>query len=57
MIKIHTLLRCGNQKVSRYGNPYLRFYGVLAVAKKHLDAQMLLDPFEEQLHLPKNFTA
>ena len=52
MIKMQTFLRDGNQQVGRYGNPYLRLYRVLAGAKKHLDAQMLLDPLEEQLHLP-----
>jgi len=46
------LLRDGNEQICRYGNPYLRLDGVLAGAKEHLDAQMLLDPFEEQLHLP-----
>ena len=52
MIKMQTFLRDGNQQVGRYGNPYLRLDGVLAGAKEHLDAQVLLDPFEEQLHLP-----
>jgi hypothetical protein len=32
--------------------PDLRLYGVLAGTRKFLDAQMLLDPLEEQLHLP-----
>ena len=52
MIKMQTFLRDGDQQVGRYGNPYLRLDGVLAGAKKHLDAQMLLDPLEEQFHLP-----
>jgi hypothetical protein len=52
MIKMQTFLRNGNQKVGRYGDPYLRLDGVLAGTEEHLDAQMLLDPFEEQFHLP-----
>lgn len=43
MIKMQTFL-CD-------GNPDLRLDGVLAGAKVHLDAQMLLNPFEEKLHL------
>ena len=34
------------------GAPDLRLHGILAVAQKVLDALVLLDPFEEQLHLP-----
>jgi hypothetical protein len=52
MIKMQSFLGNGDQHVGGYGNPYLRLHGVLAGAKEHLDAQMLLDPFEEQLHLP-----
>ena len=52
MIEMQTFLRDGNQQVGRYGNPYLRLDGVLARAEEHLDAQVLLDPLEEQLHLP-----
>ena len=52
MVKMQTFLRNGDQQVGRYGYPDLRLDGVLAGAKEHLDAQMLLDPFEEQLHLP-----
>ena len=52
MVKMQTFLRNGDQQVGRYGNPDLRLHGVLAGAKEHLDTQMLLDPFEEQLHLP-----
>jgi len=33
----------------------LRFHRVLVRAEKRLDAQMLLDPFEEQLDLPTAF--
>ena len=42
----------GNQNVGRHGAPDLRLDGVLAVAQELLDAQVLLDPFEEQLDLP-----
>ena len=49
---MQAFLRDGNEQICRYGNPYLRLDRVLAGAKEHLDAQMLLDPFEEQLHLP-----
>ena len=52
MIKMQAFLRNGNEQVGRYGDPYLRLHGVLAGAKEHLDGQMLLDPFEEQFHLP-----
>jgi hypothetical protein len=47
MIKMQTFLRDGDQQVGRYGNPYLRLHRVLAGAKEHLDAQVLLDPFEQ----------
>ena len=52
MVEMQTFLRNGDQQVGRYGNPDLRFDGVLAGAKEHFDSQVLLDPFEEQLHLP-----
>ena len=42
----------GNQNMRGYGAPDLRLHGVFAVAEKTLDAQVLLDPFEEQLDLP-----
>ena len=41
-----------DEHVGGYGTLDLRRHGVLAVAQKSLDAQMLLDPFEEQFHLP-----
>ncbi len=46
------LLDNGNQHVGRHGAPDLRLDGVLAGAQKALDAQVLLDPLEEQFHLP-----
>ena len=42
----------GNQHVGGHGAPDLRLHRVFARAQKTLDAQMLLDPFEERLHLP-----
>ena len=44
-----------NQHISRDCAPDLRLHRVLAVADETLDAQMLLDPFEEQFHLPAAF--
>ena len=41
-----------DQHVSGDGAPDLRLHSVLAVADETLDAQMLLDPLEEQFHLP-----
>ncbi len=42
----------GDQDVGRYGTPDLGLHRVLARAQKFLYSQVLLDPFEEQLHLP-----
>ena len=46
------LLDDGDEHVGGHGAPDLRLDRVLARAEKLLDAQMLLDLFEEQLHLP-----
>lgn len=46
------LFNNSDQHVSGNGAPDLRFHRVLAVPNETLDAQMLLDPFEEQLDLP-----
>src|SRR5205809_1364415 len=46
------LLDDGDQHVCGYGAPNLRLHGVLAGAEESLDAQVLLDPSEEQLDLP-----
>ena len=48
-------LNDGNEHVGGHGAPDLRLDCVLAVAQKLLDAQVLLDPFEEQLDLPAAF--
>lgn len=42
----------GNQYIGGDGAPDLRFESVLTGAQKPLDTEVLLDPFEEQLHLP-----
>jgi|JI10StandDraft_1071094.scaffolds.fasta_scaffold442118_2 hypothetical protein len=52
MVKMQTFFRNDNQQIGRHGNPDLRLRRVLTGAEEHLDAQMLLDPFEEQLDLP-----
>ncbi len=41
-----------HQHVDADGDPDLRSHSVLRGAVETLDSQMLLDPFEEQLHLP-----
>ena len=46
------LLDDGDEHVGGHGAPDLRLHGVLAVAEELLDAQVLLDPLEEQLDLP-----
>ena len=46
------LLNDGDQHIGGYGAPDLRFHRILGRAQKTLDTQMLLDPFEKQLHLP-----
>ena len=52
MGQIQALLDDGDQHISGDRDPYLGLHRVLAGAQKRLDAQMLLDPLEEQLHLP-----
>ena len=42
----------GDQHIGRNCAPDLRLHSVLAGAQEFLDAQMLLDPLEEQLYLP-----
>src|SRR5271166_489006 len=44
-----------NQHVDRDGDPDLRLHRVLRGAVEPLDPQMLLDPFEEEFHLPTTF--
>ena len=45
-------LNNGDEHVGGNGSPNLRLDRVIAVAQELLDAQVLLDPFEEQLDLP-----
>ena len=52
MVKMQTLLRDSDQHIGADCNPDLRLHCVLAGAQKRLDAQVLLDPFEEQFDLP-----
>lgn len=40
------------QKVSDDGDPDLGFHGVGGRSEERLDPQMLLDPLEEQFHVP-----
>jgi len=47
-----SLLRDGNQHVDGDGDPDLRAHGVGASAVERLDAEVLLDPLEEDLDLP-----
>ena len=44
-----------DQHVNRDRDPDLRLHGVFADAVEGLDAQVLLDPLEEPLHLPALF--
>ena len=46
------LLDDGHQHVDRHRNPDLSFDGIFAISVECLDSQVLLDPFEEQFHLP-----
>ena len=45
----------GDEDINADGDPDLRFDRVLVDTEKRFDAQMLLDPFEEQLDLPTAF--
>src|SRR5713101_763705 len=42
----------GHEDVDTDGNPDLRFHGVYGGAVDGLDTQVLLDPLEEEFHLP-----
>lgn len=52
MGQIQALFGYSNQHVSADCYPNLRLHRVLAGAVEHFDSQMLLDPLEEQFHLP-----
>ena len=45
----------GHQHVNTDGNPDLCLDCVVSCAEKMLNPQVLLDPFEEQFHLPAAF--
>ena len=42
----------GNKDIGGNGDPYLGFYRIDGRSVEGLDAEMLLDPFEEQFDLP-----
>ena len=42
----------GQEDIRRDGHPHLNADRVLRRAVERLDAQVLFDPFEEELHLP-----
>ena len=44
-----------NEAVCDDGNVYLHAHGILRLTPKALDSEMLLDPFEKELHLPSVF--
>jgi len=45
----------GYQDIYADGNPDLGLYGILGCTEEGLDAQVLFDPFEKQLHSPPSF--
>ena len=51
-IELRLLLDDGDEHVGGHGAPHLRLHRILAAAQEMLDAQVLLDPLEEQLDLP-----
>ena len=50
-----TLPDDGHEHIDGNGDPDWSLHGVLAGALECLDSQVLLDPFEEQFHLPAAF--
>ena len=46
------LVEDGDHQADRHGNPDLRLHGVGTGAEKVLDAQVSLDPAEEEFDLP-----
>jgi len=53
--QIESLFQDGDQKINADSDPYLGFDGVGRCAVKGFDPQMLLDPAEEEFHLPALF--
>ncbi len=54
-IEVEAFFEDGDKEVDRDRDPDLGLDGVLGGAEESLDAQVLLDPFEEQLDLPAAF--
>ena len=54
-VQVEALLDDGDEDVDRDGNPDLRLHRVLRRAVELLDPKMLLDPLEEEFHLPAAF--
>ena len=52
MIEIQALFDDRHQHVDRDGNPDLCLHGIVAGAIEGFDTKVLLDPLEEQFHLP-----
>jgi hypothetical protein len=55
VIKLCQKLHVGKQKHGDQGNPDLRHDRITAGTKKGFDLQVLLEPFEKELHLPAAF--
>ena len=51
-VQVEALLDDSDQNVDRNGDPDLGFHGVFRGPEEALDAQVLLDPLEEQLDIP-----
>ena len=54
-VKFMHLIETGHLEVNADGDPDLGLHRVLAGAVKRFDAEVLLDPFKEQLDLPATF--
>ncbi len=54
-VDVEALLDDGDEDIDGDGDPDLGLDGVFGIAEEALDAQVLLDPFEEQLDLPAAF--
>ena len=51
-LQSHVMLRYRHEAISNYGTIDLDANGILGCAPELLDAQVLFDLFEEQLHAP-----
>ena len=51
-IDVELLFDDRHEQVDADGNPDLRLHGILACSVESLDAQVLLDPLEEDLNVP-----